>query len=370
MIQDIEPHHLENHYDPSKQLTEQSVILVFRGREALVRCSGDKVTLLHPADLKDMSLLTHAVYLLTLDQEDFFLIPEANIPAGAAFVLPGQNASASKRSGAPLKDAQNASAAQGSCTPSAQVQGASARKGTASGAPFSHGQDTSALLQEQTGGKAAESGAAAEERLKACFPDDCRFVRLSSLRRNPAVPQEIYFTLATCAQLAAWYQDNRFCGTCGAPTVHSRTERALVCPNCGRTIYPRIQPAVIVGVTNGDNLLITRYSDRPLNVDALVAGFTEIGETLEQTVEREVMEEVGLRVKNIRYYKSQPWAVADDELAGFYCDVDGDATVHVDHSELKTAVWVKRADIVGQPDSMTLTNEMMVTFREGKEPGV
>jgi NAD+ diphosphatase len=96
-----------------------------------------------------------------------------------------------------------------------------------------------------------------------------------------------------------------------------------------------------------------------------VAGFTEIGETLEETVEREVMEEAGLKVKNIRYYKSQPWGIANDILAGYYCDVDGDDTIHMDDNELKSACWTAREDIVLQPDESSLTNEMMKNFKEG-----
>ena len=76
---------------------------------------------------------------------------------------------------------------------------------------------------------------------------------------------------------------------------------------------------------------------------------------------------MGLRVKNIRYYKSQPWGFADDILAGFYCEVDGDPTIHMDQNELKTAVWTKREDIVLQPDDYSLTNEMMLRFKEGRE---
>ena len=142
----------------------------------------------------------------------------------------------------------------------------------------------------------------------------------------------------------------------------------MKCKDCGRVIYPRINPAVIVGVTNGDEILMTKYRGRDIPYFALVAGFTEIGETLEQTVAREVMEEAGLRVKNIRYYKSQPWAIVDDLLAGFYCDVDGATEIHMDATELKEAVWVRREDVVGQPNDFSLTNEMMLVFRDGKEP--
>ena len=130
-------------------------------------------------------------------------------------------------------------------------------------------------------------------------------------------------------------------------------------------IYPRIVPAVIVGITNGDKILVTQYKTGYAHY-ALVAGFTEIGETLEETVAREAMEETGLKVKNIRYYKSQPWGIVDDILVGFYCDVDGDDTIHMDEGELKVAEWRAKEEIELQPDDYSLTNEMMTMFKEGR----
>ena len=174
------------------------------------------------------------------------------------------------------------------------------------------------------------------------------------------------FAAFTAYHLWRWYEDNRRCGRCGDENALDEKERALRCRACGHVIYPRINPAVIVGVTNGDHLLLTRYR-RGYGHNALVAGFTEIGETLEQTVEREVMEETGLRVKNIRYYKSQPWGIAQDILTGFYCEVDGDISIRMDPRELKYAEWVRRGEIELQPDSMSLTNEMMTVFKEGRE---
>lgn len=171
------------------------------------------------------------------------------------------------------------------------------------------------------------------------------------------------FAAFTGYHLWRWYADNRFCGRCGEKTAPDDTERALRCPACGNVIYPRINPAVIVGVTNGDSLLITRYR-RGFAHNALVAGFAEIGETLEQTVSREVMEETGIHVKNIRYYKSQPWGMAQDLLAGFFCDADGSTEIRMDANELKYAEWVKREDIVLQPNNLSLTNEMMRVFRD------
>ena len=87
---------------------------------------------------------------------------------------------------------------------------------------------------------------------------------------------------------------------------------------------------------------------------------------MEETVAREVMEEAGLKVKNIRYYKSQPWGIVDDILVGFYCDVKGDDTITMDAGELKTAEWRSREDVILQPDDYSLTNEMMKMFKEGK----
>ena len=175
--------------------------------------------------------------------------------------------------------------------------------------------------------------------------------------------KELYAAF-TAYHLWRWYDDNRRCGRCGGENGLHPAERALQCCACGHVIYPRINPAVIVGVTKGDSLLITRYRKGYAH-NALVAGFTEIGETLEQTVEREVMEETGVRVHNIRYYKSQPWGMAQDILVGFWCDADENAEIRMDPDELKYAEWVRREDIVLQPNNLSLTNEMMKTFRDG-----
>ena len=172
------------------------------------------------------------------------------------------------------------------------------------------------------------------------------------------------FAAFTAYHLWKWYVDNRFCSKCAGKLTYDDTERALFCPACLSKIYPRINPAVIVGVTKGDSILITRYR-RGYAHNALVAGFTEIGETLEQTVEREVMEETGVKVGNIRYYKSQPWGMAQDMLVGFFCDAQEGSEIHMDEGELKYAQWVDRRDIVLQPGSASLTNEMMRVFRDG-----
>ncbi len=199
----------------------------------------------------------------------------------------------------------------------------------------------------------------------AAVPEGFAFHEFLEIRDRAPEPKHRVFAAMTARHLADWYRDNRFCGRCGRPMKRSDEERAMVCAGCGYTCYPRIMPAVIVGVTDGDRLLVTRYRTGYRH-HALIAGFTEIGETLEETVAREVMEEAGIRVKNIRYYKSQPWGMANDILAGFYCDVDGDAHIHMDSGELSSAEWIEREEIVLQPDDFSLTNEMMMQFKLGK----
>ena len=180
--------------------------------------------------------------------------------------------------------------------------------------------------------------------------------------------KEICFAVMTGWHLYNWYRTNRLCGCCGTPTQHDSKERMLRCPNCGNMIFPRISPAVIVAVTDGDRILLSKYAGRAYTRYALLAGYTEIGETIEQTVHREVMEEVGLQVKNLRYYKSQPWGVDGNILMGFFCDVDGSDVIHIDENELSMAQWFPRSAIPARDDGFSLTREMIRVFEEGNEP--
>ena len=180
--------------------------------------------------------------------------------------------------------------------------------------------------------------------------------------------KEICFGVMTGWHLYNWYRNNRLCGGCGAETVHDDKERMLRCPACGNMIFPRISPAVIVAVTNGEKLLLSKYAGRAYTRYALLAGYTEIGETIEQTVHREVLEEVGLKVKNLRYYKSQPWGVDGNVLMGFFCDIDGSDKISLDENELSMADWFPRNALPAQDDGISLTREMIRIFGEGKEP--
>ncbi|MDD3238477.1 MAG: NAD(+) diphosphatase [Lachnospira sp.] len=177
------------------------------------------------------------------------------------------------------------------------------------------------------------------------------------------------FAGVSAGQLYRWYRSNRFCGVCGHPMELHDTERAMHCPVCGYVDYPKICPAIIVGIIDPatDRIMLTKYANRTFTRYALIAGFTEFGETLEDTVHREVMEEVGLKVKNIRYYKNQPWAFSESLLVGFFAELDGDSSITLDTNELAVGEWKKREEIPDdEENSLSLTYTMMKAFKDGE----
>ena len=215
-------------------------------------------------------------------------------------------------------------------------------------------------LDEQAFWLAADAGGAEP-------PAGYELVHNRVLRMEGRGTHEQMLVAYTAVHLAGWYAGSRFCGACGARTEHHPTMRAVRCPSCGTLVFPRLNPAVIVCVCDPvrDKIVLTRYArGRYMPIDALVAGFVEIGETIEDCVRREVREELGLEVDNIRYYKSQPWGVAADILSGYWCDVVGDPTIHKDDNELGRALWAGPDEIAGQPDDLSLTNEMMCVWRD------
>lgn len=178
-------------------------------------------------------------------------------------------------------------------------------------------------------------------------------------------PEWLSFAGATAVHLARWYENNLFCGRCSASMLPKEGERALICPDCGFVSYPRINPVVMVGIKKDEKLLLTRYAHSDYKNYSLIAGFMEIGETLEDAVKREVMEEVGLKVKNIRYYKSQPWAFSESILVGFFADVDGNEEPFPDGEELSEALWFSRDEIPVGNSTFSLTWDMIEQFRQG-----
>lgn len=197
-------------------------------------------------------------------------------------------------------------------------------------------------------------------------PEGCEFrlVRNAPDRKE----QDVYFAEYTGYHLYQWYRNNQFCGRCGTPTRHDDKERMLRCPDCGNMIFPKIAPAIMVAVVHGDKILATRYRGRAYKGYAMIAGFNEIGETAEDTVRREVMEEVGLKVKDIRYFTSQPWGIDGNLMLGYFATLDGDDQIHLDQQELAQAVWLDRSELEEQTVRyrFSLAGELMEAFRTGE----
>ena len=182
-------------------------------------------------------------------------------------------------------------------------------------------------------------------------------------------PRHLAFAGITAFNLYQWRESHQFCGRCGGQLEPDEKERAMRCPKCGEIVYPVISPAVIIGLIDPerDRILFTKYADRDYKKYALIAGFSEIGETLEQTVAREVKEEVGLSVKNIRYYKNQPWAFTGTLLVGFFAELDGADDITLEEDELGEATWFTRENMPPTDNDISLTAEMMEVFRRGEE---
>jgi NAD+ diphosphatase len=162
--------------------------------------------------------------------------------------------------------------------------------------------------------------------------------------------------LSTAAELLHFAQAHRFCGRCAAPLVDSTADRARRCPACGVDYYPRIAPAVIVLVHDGPRLLLTHVGNRPFW--ALVAGFLEPGETLEQCVAREVREETGIEVDDLRYFGSQPWPFPSQVMVGYCARYAGGAIV-VDRRELDEAAWFGVDALPPLPPPLSIARRMI-----------
>ena len=169
-------------------------------------------------------------------------------------------------------------------------------------------------------------------------------------------------------QLIHWSQTHQYCGRCGGRTRNKTDERAKYCPSCDLNNYPRISPAVIVAVTRGNRLLLARSRRARGSFHSVLAGFVEPAETLEDCVKREVFEEVGIRVNNIRYFGSQPWPFPDALMVAFTAEY-ADGEIRVDPSEIMDAGWFTAEELPANiPTKVSIARRLIEWFRE-RPPG-
>lgn len=178
-------------------------------------------------------------------------------------------------------------------------------------------------------------------------------------------PRYIGFAGILGKQLLRFFRQRKYCGCCGTKTHFSDIEQAVICPSCHQVEYPKISPAVIVAIVNEDKLLMTKYAYGNYKKYALVAGFVEFGESFEEAVKREVKEEVGLNVKNVTYFKNQPWPFSDSQMVGFFAELDGDDKVTLQEEELSEAVWFTKAEIPRNDNAASISYELIEAVRNG-----
>jgi len=175
--------------------------------------------------------------------------------------------------------------------------------------------------------------------------------------------EELFWLAARAVQIVDWGRTQRFCGRCGVPLKARETERAKECPQCGLLHFPRLAPAVIVLVERGNQLLMARSRHFAPGVYSVLAGFVEPGETLEEAVEREVLEEVGIRIKDIRYFGSQPWPFPHSLMIGFTARYAG-GEIRINDQELEDAGWFTADCLPGQPGKISIARQLIEWFVE------
>lgn len=175
--------------------------------------------------------------------------------------------------------------------------------------------------------------------------------------------EEMFLMYGRARQLLTWAENNRFCGRCGNPMSLKQDERCLVCSACGNISFPRISPAVIVAVEKDGKLLLARSQRFHSKMYSVLAGFVEPGESLEDCVRREIKEEVGIDVDDIRYFKSQPWPFPDSLMVGFTARYAG-GEILVDSREIDDAGWFSPDAFPMLPGKISIARALIDHFAE------
>lgn len=184
------------------------------------------------------------------------------------------------------------------------------------------------------------------------LPKDCElpeaYDKISIRQIFAEADEESATHYARAKALIGWRKNSRYCGCCGSEMQEHPTLTARQCPQCGNLVFPRIEPCIIVLVTKGEEILLARHVQRNQNIYACIAGFMEAGENAEQAVRREIMEETGLTVKNIRYFGSQSWPFPAQLMLGFTAEYES-GELRLQEEELSDAQWFRRDNCPASP---------------------
>jgi len=199
------------------------------------------------------------------------------------------------------------------------------------------------------------------------IPDDFEApegFELTELRASHALLAEPFYRAAgTARQMIDWIQTHRFCSRCGAPTERHTGRTAMACPDCGQMHVPRLAPAVIVLIQRGREALLGRSPRFPPGMYSTIAGFVEPGESLEECLHREIDEEVGVRVTNLRYFGSQPHPFPHSLMVGFIVDWES-GDIRLDEDEIEDARWFTPETMPDLPRPMSIARALIEDFIE------
>ncbi len=193
-------------------------------------------------------------------------------------------------------------------------------------------------------------------------PGEWRFTHMRGLLVGMTRAQ--FDLLGRAVHLLHWDETTQFCGCCGTKNEWSSESEAKLCPACGYESFPRVAPAVIVAVTKGDQILLARGTRFTLPIYSVLAGFVEPGETLEDCVKREIFEEVGIRVTNIRYFDSQPWPFPNSLMIGFFADYES-GEITMQDGEILEADWYTADAMPPGPMRLSIARRLIDAFVEG-----
>jgi NAD+ diphosphatase len=190
-------------------------------------------------------------------------------------------------------------------------------------------------------------------------PEGLTFLGLRKLWSR--MDEDAWKLAGRAVQLLEWDRNHRFCGRCGAETMPSSGERSRTCPRCGLQHFPRLSPAVITLIEDGDRMLLARSPHFAEGVYSTIAGFVEPGESLEEAVVREIREEVGVEVRNVRYFGSQPWPFPNSLMIGFLAEYAG-GEVRIDPTEIEDARWFTPDDLPLLPSKLSIARSLVDDF--------
>ncbi len=193
------------------------------------------------------------------------------------------------------------------------------------------------------------------------IPAGMAFIELRAL--YDLIDEDLFLLAGKAYQIISWDQTHQYCGRCGSPTEELAGERAKICPKCKFISYPRICPAVITAVRRDNKLLLAHAKHFKEGMYSLIAGFVEAGETLEEAVQREIMEEVGIKVKNIQYFDSQPWPFPNSMMLGFTAEYD-EGEITVDGVEITDANWYSVDNLPGLPPEVSIARKIINWWTE------